>query len=106
MVFNRVEGAFDCFLVDYCLLDSTGAMDFLQKGVVSSECLARSIRNAVEKENLARIFDRLYQVKAGGQSKHESGLGLGWSIARKIVELHQGEMWVNSELGEGSTLTV
>jgi PAS domain S-box-containing protein len=48
---------------------------------------------------LARIFDAFYQVKHGGRAK-EQGSGLGLSLSRKLVELHGGRMWAESE-GEG-----
>jgi len=38
-------------------------------------------------------------------SKHE-GTGLGLTLARKFVELHDGRIWVHSEVGIGSTFTV
>lgn len=54
-------------------------------------------------ENLSRVFDRFYR---GEESQMAGGLGLGLSIARKIVEYHQGDVMVESVLGEGSTFTV
>jgi signal transduction histidine kinase/DNA-binding response OmpR family regulator len=49
-----------------------------------------------------RLFDRFYQV--GGSLRREyPGLGLGLSIAKELVQLHNGELWVESELGKGST---
>ncbi len=52
-------------------------------------------------EALPRIFDKFYQV----QSSTETGIrgtGLGLAIVRHIVELHGGEVSVDSRLGQGS----
>jgi PAS domain S-box-containing protein len=48
---------------------------------------------------LDRIFDAFYQIKRGAVAK-EQGSGLGLSLSRKLVELHGGRMWAESE-GEG-----
>ena len=51
---------------------------------------------------LDRIFERLYQVpSADGGS--EQGVGLGLYISRELVQSHGGKIWVESELGKGST---
>jgi len=49
-----------------------------------------------------RIFDKFEQV--GSQSEEGSGLGL--PIAKDIVELHRGRIWVESQLGQGSRFVV
>jgi signal transduction histidine kinase/CheY-like chemotaxis protein len=51
---------------------------------------------------LERIFECLYQVpnKDGGS---EQGVGLGLYICRELVQSHGGKIWVESELGTGST---
>ena len=49
------------------------------------------------------IFDRFNQVE-NEQSKGGSGLGL--SITSKIVNLHNGEIYVESKLGEGSNFVI
>lgn len=53
-------------------------------------------------EEHERIFDRFYQVEDSLTRQHD-GLGLGLSIARGLVELHQGHLWVESSEGQGST---
>jgi PAS domain S-box-containing protein len=55
----------------------------------------------IRKEDQAHIFTQFYRVK--DHEKHVSGLGLGLYITRKIVERHGGDIWVESELGNGAT---
>jgi PAS domain S-box-containing protein len=51
---------------------------------------------------LERIFECLYQVpNIGGGS--DQGVGLGLYICRELVQSHGGKIWVESELGKGST---
>lgn len=52
-----------------------------------------------------KIFDRFYQVDESQTSEYE-GTGLGLSITKELVELHGGEILVNSEVGRGTTFIV
>jgi len=52
-----------------------------------------------------RIFDRFYQVEPTLTRRYE-GMGLGLSIAKSMVELHNGRIWVESVVGKGSRFTV
>src|ERR1043166_7078754 len=56
-------------------------------------------------EDLARIGDPFFQAGKTYQRKHE-GTGLGLSIVKGLVGLHDGEMNVQSTVGEGTTVTV
>lgn len=54
--------------------------------------------------DLPKIFDRFFQVEAHLTRKY-GGMGLGLSVAKSMVELHNGRIWVESEEGKGSTFT-
>jgi signal transduction histidine kinase len=54
--------------------------------------------------DLPKLFDRFYQVETHLTRKH-GGMGLGLSVAKSMVELHGGQILVESEEGRGSTFT-
>jgi signal transduction histidine kinase len=49
-----------------------------------------------------RIFEEFQQVDSSS-TREKGGTGLGLSISKKIIELHGGRIWMESELGRGST---
>lgn len=55
----------------------------------------------IPKKDHKRIFEKFVQLDPSPQQGF-SGTGIGLSIAREIVELHQGKIWVESEEGQGS----
>jgi two-component system, OmpR family, phosphate regulon sensor histidine kinase PhoR len=56
-------------------------------------------------EDQHRVFDKFYRVESEA-TERIGGTGLGLSIVRAIVKKHSGRVWVQSELGQGSTFTV
>jgi len=53
-------------------------------------------------DKLETIFGQFQQVDAS-DSRHQGGAGLGLAICRSIIQQHQGTLWVESILGQGST---
>jgi signal transduction histidine kinase len=56
----------------------------------------------IPKEQLEHVFDEFRQVDAA-ITREYGGSGLGLSITRRFVELHGGRLWVESEVGRGTT---
>ncbi len=56
-------------------------------------------------DKLQTIFERFQQVDAS-DSRKKGGTGLGLTICRNIVEQHDGKIWVESTLGQGSIFYV
>lgn len=59
----------------------------------------------IAEEDLRHIFERFYIVDKARTREAES-TGLGLAISQKIVELHNGTIMVESEVGEGTTFTI
>jgi PAS domain S-box-containing protein len=64
----------------------------------------RDSGKGIAPEHLATIFDKFVQVK-NSNSTTPGSVGLGLAIAKEIVELYGGKIWVESRLNEGSTFT-
>jgi two-component system phosphate regulon sensor histidine kinase PhoR len=67
----------------------------------SVECWVKDSGEGIPSEQLDKVFDRFET----SDEPEKSGIGLGLSIVKEIVELHKGDIRVQSEVGKGSTFT-
>jgi signal transduction histidine kinase len=81
--------------VQACLVQTDP--DFVYLSVTDTGC-------GIAPEARALVFERLYQ-DPNGVDNNRKGLGLGLFIAKELVSLHGGRIWVASEPGHGSTFS-
>lgn len=72
---------------------------FEEDGVVTFECIDNGI--GISKENIDSVWDRFYRIR-NNHTRPQVGTGLGLHIVKSILEIHQFEYGVESNLGEGS----
>src|SRR5690606_9285847 len=64
-------------------------------------CSIRDFGYGIRKSEQDRIFERFYRIS--GENLHTyPGLGLGLFISKQIIDMHDGNLWLESEYGEGS----
>ncbi|HEX2230289.1 MAG TPA: ATP-binding protein [Candidatus Binatia bacterium] len=100
--------------ITQCLMNLVGnALKFTKHGRVAvaveqqGENLLYRVSDTgigIPKEELENIFAEFQQVDTA-ITREFSGTGLGLNIAKKFVEMHGGRIWVESELGKGSTFS-
>jgi PAS domain S-box-containing protein len=94
VITNLLNNAYDAVPESDARIEIIGSKDD-----VNIEVVVRDNGCGIEKEDLQRIFDPFYTTKA-------KGTGLGLSVCRQIVNLHNGEISIESEVGKGTTVTL
>ncbi|MCA1992091.1 MAG: response regulator [Coleofasciculus sp. S288] len=72
---------------------------------LQSDCVLFQVKDqgrGIPTDKLETIFGRFQQVDVS-DSRHKGGTGLGLAICQSIIQQHDGRIWVESTLGEGST---
>jgi len=90
-----------------------GSVDFSARRVEEGvEIEVRDTGIGIAEEDQEKIFSKLVELKdvnshsSGTAEFNSSGLGLGLSIARGIIETHGGTIHVESQVGTGSTFRI
>jgi two-component system sensor histidine kinase ResE len=65
------------------------------------QCRVKDSGQGIPPEKIDKVFERFET----GSEQEQSGLGLGLAIVKEIIDLHKGEIWVQSQVGQGSTFT-
>ncbi|MGA1870506.1 MAG: ATP-binding protein [bacterium] len=89
------------------------ALKFTEKGSITI-CSAREVNGAIhvsvkdtgigiKEEERPKLFQEFGQLQKGYGNGKPSGTGLGLAISKKIIEKHNGAIWVESQSGQGST---
>ena len=69
------------------------------------QCYVRDTGPGIPAADVPHLFQKFYRVD-NSATRTVGGTGLGLFIARKIIELYSGRIWVESELGKGSTFYI
>ncbi|MCB9008946.1 MAG: GAF domain-containing protein [Ardenticatenaceae bacterium] len=87
------------------------AIKFTEKGSVTISvqaqpnhvlCSVRDTGIGIKEEHAPAVFEQFRQID-GGLNRAAGGTGLGMPITKKLIELHGGEIWLESVYGQGST---
>lgn len=100
VLLNIIENACAAMEVsayDKCLTIKTEAQNNVVKTYISDT------GPGIPKENLSKIFEPFYTNRA---NKKKKGTGLGLSIAHSIIKQHNGKIYVQSEVGKGTTFVI
>lgn len=81
-------------------------IDIILKAQDGFELVIRDYGCGIDEKNLENLFDPYYKVDKSRNSQLEEGWGLGLSIAKEIVDKHEGTIRIESAAGKGTSVTV
>jgi len=98
VLYNLVENAINYGRPDGCVRVSARALTAQPR----VEVWVEDNGPGIPAEARDRVFERFYRVDRA-RARDSGGTGLGLSIVKHIVQAHGGEVWLKSEMGEGTT---
>jgi signal transduction histidine kinase len=100
----RIEQVLRNLLVNAAKYSPAGAPIAISAGRrAGAVCIEVTDRGCgIAPEDRERVFERFYRVR-NAITQQTSGAGLGLAICKSLVEAHGGRIWVESEVGAGST---
>jgi PAS domain S-box-containing protein len=69
------------------------------------QCYIKDTGSGIPKEDIPHLFQKFYRVD-NSATRTIGGTGLGLFITKKIIELYQGKIWVDSEINRGTTFYI
>ena len=91
--------------IDFCPLNNGKITISLSSDDKYAKIIVEDNGVGIPQESIDKIFVKFYQVDSSMIREH-GGTGLGLSIVRGIVEQHDGKIWAESKVGQGSTFTI
>jgi predicted ATPase/signal transduction histidine kinase len=104
---ERMELVFSNLITNAIKYTTFGEIIFLLRNDDDLKQVILSIRDTgpgIPKEELPFVFDRYYSKTSN--TANQKGHGLGLSICKEIITNHNGEIWVESEEGKGTTFSI
>ncbi|HZK52984.1 MAG TPA: ATP-binding protein [Desulfosporosinus sp.] len=104
--YDRLRQLFVIFLDNAIKYSPNNTNVFVETSLLGNNTLSIIIRDqgyGIAAEELTHIWDRFYKVD---NSRKGNGTGLGLAIAKHLIELHDGTVLVQSELGKGTSIEV
>lgn len=102
---DRILQTFTNLLSNAIKFSTRGSTVWLRAEATQPQAICFSVQDrgrGIAADQIDLIFERFQQADSSDTRNHE-GTGLGLSICRSIVQQHGGEIWVDSQLGQGST---
>ncbi len=104
--YDRIRQLFVIFLDNAIKYSPNNTNVSVEASILENHSISVKIRDegyGMAAEELKQIWDRFYKID---QSRNGSGTGLGLAIAKHLIELHEGEVSVRSELNKGTVVEV
>lgn len=112
---NNLSVSLDKFMISTVLRNLiTNAIKFTPKSGLISVSVEEKENNiqvlikdngvGIDKENIEKLFNITEKFSMQG-TEQEEGNGLGLILCKEFIDLHKGEIWVESKKGEGTTFT-